>query len=304
MTDEQPSPLSDKDSLTTNRHLLLVLTGKAGQLPAYTRLVKELGFWLTMVKAWVGKLMSHLVDKWILEDSLLHSNFNLAPFSLPYQYQQTKYDGILAYDEYWVELASQLGEMLGHACDFLKTYSLPYVHFAKIHSAADIDLIQLKFPLVFKPVSGAGSQFVQRVDTPAELSKTFCNAIHGVQSDPQAYPWAVTVPDKELFILEEMVLDAEEVNIDLLVQDGQIVFWSVSDSFQTACLPYFFETGGKCPSCLPDAAQCALYNLASSLIATMQKELENTNGCFHLEALVSNSGPVPIEVNCHLGGDC
>lgn len=86
--------------------------------------------------------------------------------------------------------------------------------------------------------------------------------------------------------------------MDILLQDGEVRFWSISDNFQTH-EPYFVETGQAIPSRLEIHKKKELIDLAKK---TFEKS-GIKNGCFHYEAKYSSKGAVPIEVNLRMGGD-
>ena len=139
---------------------------------------------------------------------------------------------------------------------------------------------------------GACSAFVIRVDTIEELEKGYDAIRHYITSFWLAPEWE----NVEVFV--EEYIDGTEVDIDMLLQDGEVKFWSISDNFQTH-EPYFIETGQAIPSRLPQAKQDALVRMATKVLS----ELGIKNGVIHFEAKSSSVGPVPIEINLRMGGD-
>ena len=99
-------------------------------------------------------------------------------------------------------------------------------------------------------------------------------------------------------MLVEEYIDGDEVDIDILLQNGKIKFFSISDNFQTI-EPFFLETGQAIPSTLPEQSQKDLIALAEETLEKMGIQ----HGCIHFEAKSTKKGPIPIEVNLRMGGD-
>lgn len=59
----------------------------------------------------------------------------------------------------------------------------------------------------------------------------------------------------------EQYLDGPEVDVDLVMSEGQAVYGAITDNWPTV-EPYFNETGSNCPSILPTKQQQALMELA------------------------------------------
>jgi len=163
------------------------------------------------------------------------------------------------------------------------------------------------FPAVLKPVIGADSLGVKRVNTFAELQQAFEEAKKIVQSvvissgllcvadDNQSAPESSVVPME--FLLEEY-LDGDEVDIDLLLYNGHCYYAAVSDNGET-WEPFFTETYGVLPSRLSSEIQKGLEQLAIDSV----KAIGLDTGVFHIEAKqTTNRGPRLIEINARLGG--
>jgi D-alanine-D-alanine ligase len=101
---------------------------------------------------------------------------------------------------------------------------------------------------------------------------------------------------QDLFV--EEYIEGDEVDIDILLQNGKVKFFSISDNDKTN-EPFFVETGQSIPSSLPDKDQYSLIHMAEE---TLEK-LGVQNACVHFEAKSTKSGPVPIEINLRMGGD-
>ena len=180
------------------------------------------------------------------------------------------------------------------------------------------------FPAVLKPVSGAASLGVQKVTSLDELIATY-NSITELLSDLVVSSGALerrvrlanthesesesTEASAEQFhsnlsllsntsvVLEEY-LSGQEVDIDVVLSEGQITYCEISDNGPT-CEPYFGETYNNCPSVLSESDQNELRKMAHSITVDA---LGFRSGVFHVEAKMCPNGPRLIEVNCRMGG--
>jgi biotin carboxylase len=153
-------------------------------------------------------------------------------------------------------------------------------------AAADIG-----FPAVVKPEFGASAAGVVRVD--------------GFESLPGVYKLVrgvVTPEQDEIFragsdLLLEGYLDGVEFDVDLILQDGECVFSSVSQNWPTA-EPSFQETGLHVP---PDHKKKAVRGLVDLSVRTVQS-FGFRRGVLHVEGKCTSRGPRMIEVNARMGG--
>jgi len=107
--------------------------------------------------------------------------------------------------------------------------------------------------------------------------------------------------------LVEEFINGQEVDVDLLIQDNEIVFMSVTDNFQPK-EPYFYEIGCVTPTMALSEKQRLL---VEKLVKVWMKKLDLKNACLHFEAIcmIGTSEPInedyflmPIEINSRLGG--
>ena len=153
-------------------------------------------------------------------------------------------------------------------------------------AAADVG-----FPAVVKPEFGASAAGCVRVDS--------------IESLPGVYKLvrAVVTPEKKAIfragsdLLLEGYLDGVEFDVDLILQDGQCVFSSVSQNWPTA-EPSFQETGLHLP---PDHNKKAVAGLVDLSAQTVQA-FGFRRGVLHVEGKCTSRGPRVIEVNARMGG--
>jgi len=237
-----------------------------------------------------------------------------------------KVDGVVTFVELSVPLTSRLAEVLGlpgmspAAVDAardkhrtraaLKKAGLPtpsnYLikQGSELKAAADA----VGFPAVLKPVSGAASLGVKKVSNFQELESSYLEVaeeLGGLVISSGALVKA-TAGSKgvnassvvDLTVLLEQYLDGPEVDVDIVMSDGDWRYAAVSDNGPTS-EPYFQEFWGLCPSLLSKQQQTELKELAINSV----KVLGFTTGVFHVELkYTSNTGPQLIEVNARLGG--
>jgi len=237
-----------------------------------------------------------------------------------------KVDGVVTFVELSVPLTSRLAEVLGlpgmspAAVDAardkhrtraaLKKAGLPtpsnYLikQGSELKAAADA----VGFPAVLKPVSGAASLGVKKVSNFQELESSYLEVaeeLGGLVISSGALVKA-TAGSKgvnassvvDLTVLLEQYLDGPEVDVDIVMSDGDWRYAAVSDNGPTS-EPYFQEFWGLCPSLLSKQQQTELKELAINSV----KVLGFATGVFHVELkYTSNTGPQLIEVNARLGG--
>jgi carnosine synthase len=153
-------------------------------------------------------------------------------------------------------------------------------------AAADIG-----FPAVVKPEFGAGAVGCVRIDDFESLPGVY-----------QLVRAVVTTEHDAMFrlgsdLLLEQYLDGVEFDVDLVLQDGECVFSSVSQNWPTA-EPSFQETGLHLP---PDHNKKAVRGLVDLSVQTVQA-FGFRCGVLHVEGKCTSHGPRVIEVNARMGG--
>ena len=150
---------------------------------------------------------------------------------------------------------------------------------------------EVGFPAVVKPEFGAESMGCVRVD--------------GFESLPGVYKLvrAVVTPEYDTIfragsdLLLEQYLDGVEFDVDLVLQDGECVFSSVSQNWPTA-EPSFQETGLHLP---PDHNKKAVAGLVDLSVQTV-KAFGFRRGVLQVEGKCTSRGPRVVEVNSRMGG--
>ena len=179
---------------------------------------------------------------------------------------------------------------------------------AQLQAASDL----VGYPAVIKPIYGAASIGVVRVDSFEDLQVAYARVTkelasakivagalqqgddddeEGAASNGNAGSWI------RMSIMMEEYLDGPEVDIDLVFSEGQAVYGAITDNWPTL-EPFFLETGSNSPSILPAYQQRELLDLG---VKTVQA-LGFISGVFHVEGKYTSRGARLIEVNCRMGG--
>uniref|UniRef100_A0A7S1TGQ0 ATP-grasp domain-containing protein n=1 Tax=Compsopogon caeruleus TaxID=31354 RepID=A0A7S1TGQ0_9RHOD len=222
---------------------------------------------------------------------------------------ETTFDAVSTYFEDAVPLAARIASALGlevnrvESCDqarnkhttrrMMRDAGLPCPKFVEIEHRDDLEqgIAEVGFPAILKPIFGAASMGVMRVNDEKEVYAAYDKVMKFFSHNEDPL-WQ---QGKEM-ILEEYY-DGDEFDIDILLSDGVVVYAKISDNWK--CFePYFQETGTICPSAYPPAKQQELIKL--SIDTTLM--LGFRWGAFHVECRYTSRGPRLIEVNARMGG--
>jgi D-alanine-D-alanine ligase len=290
------------------KHLLVVNTGNRKKRFTLKRL-KDLGCRLIILNStenWGAAYAAH----WILADTNDHTASLRAVKDFFTQHPELGPDGVITFWEDDVLLAARIRDRLGligvsyevarQARDkhlfraFCAAHGLPAPGHALISEDGDpvASVAGLTYPMVVKPVYGSSSAYVVRVNDVHELRETVDYLRHNISTDVES---ALSV---SAAIMAEEYIDGNEVDIDMLLQNGKIKFWSMSDNDATR-EPYFVETGQCIPTRLSQSQQMELVSMAEEMLELLGVE----DGCIHFEAKYGSRGPMPIEINLRMGGD-
>ncbi|MBI3297102.1 MAG: ATP-grasp domain-containing protein [Elusimicrobia bacterium] len=295
-----------RDSLKGKR-ILIVGGGYHGKRFIFER-AKELGVKVTLLDR-PGSLMADLVDEFVPVADL---DAKGAPAALEaLEAKARKFDGITSFWEDDIPLTAELGEKLGlkflpldgakaarnkrRTREVMAAAGLPTPRFAPVRSDAELEqaVKTVGFPAILKPASGAEAKFVREVANAAEARAAWKSLAEEVAKEA-GHDGAFSA---SVGLVMEQFLDGEEVDVDLVFQDGKPVFSSVADNWPTK-RPYFLATGSSLPSHLSRATQDAL----TALAVKAAEALKLGTGVLHIEMKMTSEGPRVIEVNARMGG--
>jgi biotin carboxylase len=150
---------------------------------------------------------------------------------------------------------------------------------------------EVGFPAVVKPEFGAAQVGTVRVDSFESLPNIYWIVRRELES-----PQIIDFRAGNDLLLEEYI-DGVEFDVDLVLEDGECVFSSVSQNWPTA-EPSFQETGLHCP---PDHRPKPVGRLVELAVKTVQA-FGFARGVLHVEGKCTTKGPRIVEVNARLGG--
>lgn len=251
------------------------------------------------------------VDHWITADTVNHKESLLAIEKFLTENPKTRLEGALTFWEDDVLLTAKITDkynLVGIPYqvakrarnkylfrEFCALNNIPHPKHKLIKSRRGLKAIinNFSFPLVMKPAYGSSSAFVVKVNSQEDLTEIYDYIKANISPNTES----ALADGLEIFV--EEFIEGDEVDIDLLLQNGKIKFFSISDNFDKSKDIFFFDNGQAIPSSLPEKKQKELYDLAEE---TLEK-LGVQNGCIHFEAKSTKTGAVPIEVNLRMGGD-
>ena len=142
---------------------------------------------------------------------------------------------------------------------------------------------QLSYPCIMKPTDNAGSHGVV-------LAYCFEDLL-------QSYDYSHASARHGRVILEEY-LQGKEVSVEVMVVDGKVNILQITDKLTTGA-PHFVEMGHSQPSRHPFEIQTAIKDLAVKACNAVGID----QGPAHVEMMVTERGPVMIELGARMGGD-
>ncbi|GIG40975.1 ATP-grasp domain-containing protein [Cellulomonas phragmiteti] len=213
-------------------------------------------------------------------------------------------DGVLTFDERYVELTAALVERLGlpgatvEAVRVLKdkaalreaTAGRPYaVRFGIARTVAEAHRVvaSIGYPVVLKPRALGGSIGVVKVDGPSGLDAAFRLADGARVGD---------LASAHAGVLVEEFVDGPEISIDASVSGGRTHVHFVADKL-LGPEPYFEEVGHVVPSAVGDLQEVL------DTVEDVHRLSGFDDGVSHVELRLTDRGPRLIEANARLGGD-
>jgi len=302
MNNNEPSPHSNN---LAGKTILVVNSWKK----SYIKKLKSLGLTTVILDKEMNGSQPY-IDHFIKVDNRNHNEALNAVDYFIKEHPDLKIDGVITFWEDDVLLTSKLADKFHWVGvpykianrtrnkllfrEFCQNNNLPTVKHKELKNARDLEEVSrdFVFPLVIKPSYGAASAFVMKVNDAQELKDSY------EYIKKQISPKIESALNDGLGIFVEEYIDGDEVDLDILVQNGKIKFCAVSDNSKTK-EPFFVETERFTPSNLPLTNKEALITMADEVL----EKLGIRDACVHFEAKSTPNGPMPLEVNLRLGGD-
>ena len=299
-----------ENTTLTGRTILLVHAGNAGKRFTVHKL-KKLGLTIVCLNKEKVAALQPYVDHWIIADPNNAKESVEGVKSFIATHPRVTIEGALTFWEEAILTTSRLTDTFGWIGipyeiakktknkylfrDFCNTNGIAAPRFKLFSGNKSISQIEkkMKYPMVMKPVYGAASFFVVKVENRKDIEETYEYIKNSAKTNWLAQEW------ENLDLLVEEYIDGEEVDIDIILQNGKIKFHTISDNFNKTRDRFFLDSGQSIPSGLPTTDQDKLISMAEE---TLEK-LGIQNAIIHFEAKISKGTAYPIEVNMRMGGD-
>lgn len=233
-------------------------------------------------------------------------------------HQDEPIEGVVAFVEHSVLAAATIAAQLGLPGPGVETATLardkylmrcamdaagiPCARYALASTAQEaLDIaVAFGYPVILKPIIGGGSQYVRRVDTPAEVIAHFAGIQEGAWDtydyDPMCAPSRASYHDA---ILVESYIPGGEASVESLIVDGETEILAVHDKPMPMTGPFFDEIYYSTPSRLAPHVVTRLHELTRR----MHEAIGLRVGATHAEFRIPPDGdPVALEVAARIGG--
>ncbi len=188
--------------------------------------------------------------------------------------------GLIGIDQATAVRATDKAEMI-HA---FKEHNVPHPWYYIVKNG-DIDAVRdkLAYPCICKPVDNSASRGVIRIDTEQELNQALSYSMKNGRSGD---------------VIIEQLLIGNEISVEAFAVNGIVSVLAITDKLTTGA-PYFVEMGHSQPSKFTSSMKERIVVTA----AAAMKAVGIKNGPAHVEMMVTEEGPIMIELGARLGGD-
>ncbi|WP_018099442.1 lyase family protein [Sinorhizobium meliloti] len=215
-------------------------------------------------------------------------------------------EGIYSSSDYFVEAASRVATAMGlptpnpeavatcrnkwkQAAELQRqSIAIPETRLATSIKDVENILDQASLPVVVKPVSGSGSSGVRLCDSGTAAIKAF-------ESAKDVLLDQVDLPSPEILI--QQYIEGREYSAEIIAHDGALHCLGILAKHKGPP-PRFVEVGHDFPAPLPEASLGELASFAAGAVAALGLSF----GPAHVEFVITEAGPVIIEVNPRLAG--
>ncbi len=223
-----------------------------------------------------------------------------------------KYDAIVPFSEFSVILVEKISKFLKTPSNNIKNINAfrnkekmrilledNNISQAKLIHVIDNEIndydrnviLNLKFPVIVKPVDCAGSINVQLCNSADEVLKASTNVLNFKEMK------GVGIKFKQKVLIEEYV-DGPEYSIECLIQDKEIKYISNTKKILTA--PPYFDEVGHIVNVLPDEVDS---EIIKRLVNKIINAFDFSLGAMHVEYKVRDNRPYVIEIGFRIAGD-
>lgn len=154
-----------------------------------------------------------------------------------------------------------------------------------VRSKDELDIVNIPYPCIVKPVDSGGSQGVTKVNNFTELRKAFDRAIEYSRKGG---------------VIIEQYIDGREFSVEYISHNGKHYHLQITDK-TTSGEPYFVELAHHQPAQIP-------INIVDRIKCMVEKALtvlSIENSASHTEIKLNSKGELYIiEIGARMGGDC
>lgn len=166
----------------------------------------------------------------------------------------------------------------------MKKNKLPIPGFCHVKEKQELEKLELKYPVIVKPVDSGGKKGVSLIDSKEELLK--------------AYNYAIENSRDRSALIEEYV-DGREFSVEYLSCGGKHYFMQLTDKVNTGS-PHFVETEHHQPASVTKEELERIKEVTEKTLTA----LHITDSPSHIELKLNANGEIYlIEVGPRLGGD-
>lgn len=217
------------------------------------------------------------VDHWIIADTNDHQESLMAVANFLKSNPNVKVGGVVTFWEDDVLLTSRISDKFNwigipYATaknvrnkflfrEFCRKNGVKTPKNCLIRNSEDLEHVRKEFlfPVVVKPAYGSSSAYVVKAEDHEGLEEVYNYIKSNLTSNVES-----ALHDGSDIVVEEYI-DGDEVDIDILIQNGKIKYHSITDNFKTE-EPFFVETGESIPSSLSAQRQEELLSLRRRLL--------------------------------------
>lgn len=168
--------------------------------------------------------------------------------------------------------------------EMLTLHGLPCPHYQKVSNFNELNLKNILFPVIVKPLDRSGSRGVTLAHTIEELK--------------QGLIYAQSVSFDTSVLVEEYI-EGREFSVESISQKGNHTILQVTEKFTTNA-PHFIERGHLAPARINHAQEKAIHEIVLKALEALSIE----NGASHSELKIKPNGEIKIiEIAARMGGD-
>ncbi len=225
-------------------------------------------------------------------------------------HQQRPFHGVITFWDRFVEMTARISTHLGLPGNSLETaqctrnkflmreklqlHQIPRPKYQRVRSLEELRIAaeEVGFPFIFKPVGACSSKGIFKVKE-GDCLETIFQQMQS-STDPTLDTMFAHYPKD--YIVEEFMF-GDEYSIEGVCQSGIAQIAGITEKWTTT--DNFTESQHAFPARVEPAIKAEIESLTHSALAAIGYQ----NGAFHVEVMLTKTGPKIVEINGRLGGD-